>query len=293
MGGGIRKVVKFWLQVTFYGFLTFVILYITGYDLGMRILIGAVLPIPYNTWWFATSYFCLLILSKFVNLFINNVSRKQHIEVIIILASVYTILPMFMMAYMDSSNLLLFIMLYLTGAYIRIYDPVVLRKKCVGLAAVILCVFVCFSLVIFDLLGQWMLVFSNHARHFMNLDSCLIFAASVCIFSTFRNMSIKNSKAINTVAAGTFGIYLLHEHELMRDLIWIQIFKTNTYYDAPTMTLILHMIACCAIVFVVGSAVDCLYRLTLEKMAMKLWDKRYAMLRLKAKPYNDKINERF
>jgi len=290
IGGGIRRAVKFWLQVTFYGFLTFVILYLEGYSLKMGLILKAVLPIPYNTWWFATSYFCLLVLSRYINHLIHSMNRNQHLSIIAVLIVIETVLPTFMLSNMDSSPLSIFIMLYLIGAYIRIYSPAVLKRKTIGFVGAVMCMTICGTIIALDFLGQWNPVFSAHARHFMDLSSPLLLIASICIFSSFRNMDVGCSPLINRISAGTFGVYLIHEHELMRDLIWIRLFKTNTYYDAPTGKLILHMVLCSLAVFIVGITVDYMYRHILETPAMKCWDNNYGKLVLKAKPYVEKLN---
>lgn len=242
----------------------------------LKITLETLLPIPYGKWWFATTYFCLFITSGFINQLICTMNKKQHLIITWILIILETVLPTFMLASMASSELALFIMLYLTGAYMRIYDPAILRGKHIGTCGAVICVLICASCVSMDFIGQWLPKFSSHARHFMDLSSCLTFMAAVCIFSAFRNMEMKNSKVINTVAAGTFGIYLLHaygnEYGYMQHLIWIRCFHSNEYYYAPTGKLILHMLICCSLIFIAGSVVDFIYRNTIEKIFMKWWD---------------------
>lgn len=265
LGGGIRRLVKFSLQVSFYALVVFLILGLTRTEMGVRTIAGLLLPIPYNTWWFATSYFCLILLTSFLNMLISAMSKKQHKLLIIILVIVETVMPTFMLANMAYSNLAILIMLYLIGAYIRKYDPLLLRRKAVPYIGIIACACICTSSILIDYIGQYISAFSSYARFFSDLPSCILLIAAVCIFSAFRNLNIGNSTVINEIAVGTFGIYLLHEHELMRKFIWIKIFKTNTYYTAHTVILVGHMLICCMIVFFVGTVVDYMYRKLIER----------------------------
>ena len=51
---------------------------------------------------------------------------------------------------------------------------------------------------------------------------------AVSLFLCFHSMEMKVSETINTLASTTFGVYLLHDSTVGRELIWNTVFKVDT-----------------------------------------------------------------
>lgn len=45
-------------------------------------------------------------------------------------------------------------------------------------------------------------------------------AASVCLFEGFLKLDIGSNRLINIVSSVTFGIYLIHDNKILRELMW-------------------------------------------------------------------------
>lgn len=58
------------------------------------------------------------------------------------------------------------------------------------------------------------------------------------------------NKLINYIGLCTFGIYLLHEHSLMRPFIWKALFNNAAHANSPFLWL--RMIMCVTIIFAAG-----------------------------------------
>lgn len=58
-----------------------------------------------------------------------------------------------------------------------------------------------------------------------------VFISAVSIYLLFKNIDAGSVRIINSIAACTFGIYLIHENAFMRPLIWYKIFDVlNSQY---------------------------------------------------------------
>ena len=51
---------------------------------------------------------------------------------------------------------------------------------------------------------------------------------SALLFLFFLSIDVGSSKLINTIAATTFGVYLIHDSKVLRKLIWHNIFEVDT-----------------------------------------------------------------
>ena len=57
------------------------------------------------------------------------------------------------------------------------------------------------------------------------------------MFLLFKNLQMRNSRTINYLAKGVFGIYLIHEHPLVRDLLWNHLFQNTKHFEDPKLVL--------------------------------------------------------
>jgi hypothetical protein len=62
-------------------------------------------------------------------------------------------------------------------------------------------------------------------------DNPLVVLQCICLFRTFEKLDLSRFKklgnAINYISAGNLGVYMIHEHPLIRPLIWEDIFNTD------------------------------------------------------------------
>ena len=87
------------------------------------------------------------------------------------------------------------------------------------------------------------------------------------LFIIFLKAKITYRPWINTVAATTFGIYLLHDNKLFLHHMWDNIFGTYQYYESPLLPL--YAILIVALIFIVGMCIDYMRLTFIEKPIMK------------------------
>ena len=59
----------------------------------------------------------------------------------------------------------------------------------------------------------------------------------VSLFLLFKNLQIKSSRTIYFLAKGVFGVYLIHEHPLVRQFLWERLSLNTEYYEKPGLFL--------------------------------------------------------
>ena len=85
---------------------------------------------------------------------------------------------------------------------------------------------------------------------------------------------------INYLAKYTFGIYLIHDNPLLRDLIWQSLFETTQYQNSPYI--LLHFLLCTVIIFITCAFIDFLRSVTVERLWLKMFDRVKKALQRKA-----------
>lgn len=120
------------------------------------------------------------------------------------------------------------------------------------------------STIVFDILGLKISFLGNHAMFFYTIEKAPIVLASVFMFIGFLNLNVKHSKVINTVSSATFGVYLIHDHELVRNFLWNTLFnQTNFTYSK---SLIMYSIFAVLSVYVVCTIIELTRKHTIERL---------------------------
>ena len=237
-------------------------------------LLRFVFPIHMNHYWFVTAYVVLMLFVPFLNAAIRQLNQKQ-LGIAVIMMTIYQTLPKSVLPVKftedDAGNgVLWLICLYLIAAYIRKYGiPFFssLKKSLLCYVGGALCIFaslLAMRVVYFklDAFGE-SLSFGYHYNHIF----CLF--ASVALFYAVKHWNLKDgavSRMIGRIAPYTFGMYLLHEHILVR-YEWMKWLKVT-----PTENMVLfagNLMWKCLLVLTIGLVLDWL-RAQVFKIAGKV-----------------------
>lgn len=156
--------------------------------------ISCFFPITNAVYWYASAYILLMLLKPQVNLFVNKIKKSDYFIVIFICFIIYSFA-----SYLDSiyANILEGVFYYIVGACIFLHVDKLAKIKSV---------FFFLAGIIFVILH-------------------LPILAAILFFMCFHNMKGFYNNKINIVAKSTFSIYLIHEHVLIRDVLWGYLFK--------------------------------------------------------------------
>lgn len=267
----VKKAVKLWLQASIISVAFTVTARLCGWELGAWDWIHGLFPIPFSVYWFVTTYFVLYLLSGYINSFIRAVSRERLLGLIAVLVVIVSVLPSFTTARMAQSNLLIFIMLYLIAAYIRLYSPRVFESKyCLAVGLGLNLLFASFFVVSYVLSGSVPL-FARLNANFDAMEKVSTLLCAVFIFAGFKNLRIKRSAFINTVSASTFGVYLFHHNPYMWELWWKDTLHTPDFLGKPGF--LLRSIAVIALTYVFCTLLDMLYQRLIDRPLWRLLDR--------------------
>lgn len=116
----------------------------------------------------------------------------------------------------------------------------------------------------------------TQSAYFFVSDSNKILAVitALCAFLFFKNLKIKQSRFINTVAASTFGVLLIHANsDTMRQWLWKDMLENVKWYH--THWIYLHAVVSVIRVYIVCTIIDIVRRYVLEKPFLEWLNKKY------------------
>lgn len=221
------------------------------------------LPILTRQYWFATLYAGLYILSPILNKAIRGMTRQQMQISLVILASVFCILPNLVyfvdaLSFGGGEGVVWFVVLYFTGAYFQLhYQPNYQMGRWIA-AFFLIAGVLALSKLSLTMVYQWTAVryYLEESGIFFRYNSILVYPASVALFLVFLNLRITNhrfKKFIAVFAPTTFGVYLIHDNQYLRKLLWDAV-------NAPSHMLEIWFIpyaaAVIVLIFLVGSLID-------------------------------------
>ena len=239
----------------------------------------AVFPLTSKTWYFLSNYIVILLLSPFINRMLTSLTKKQYLYFVGIIFAVMSVwstlsgiegldkvfgISKIVDPYYGKS-LAGFLLFYFIGGYLRLFVPCQKNEsKQSNVKIIYLLLFI--LLCITDIGLKY--TFEQYTRVFGMFNNPLVVIESVLLILFFRDFKF-TSKAVNTIAGTTLGIYAIHEHPYVRKWIWdIMSFEDKSLYD--TLIYVPYAIFACVIVFVVCSSIE-LIRLKLFGFFAKIF----------------------
>lgn len=210
-----QTIIKIICEILFYSYTILFIYIIFCPEKEINFIIKSILPITFNSEWFATSYILLYITIPFINIVINNISKKEFSSLIIIFIICFSILPTITLLNEYFSNYVWFILLYLLGAYTKIYGNKEFTKynKYLIVVSSISIIYIIINIACFNMSRLGLL----------EINSFLILILAYCIFIAFINKKEYSNSIINSIASSTLGIYLIHDNVIIRKFMWDKI----------------------------------------------------------------------
>ncbi|MDE7360163.1 MAG: acyltransferase [Lachnospiraceae bacterium] len=253
-------------QVLFYSLLIPVFLFVLGAvsvsQLGVYDWIGFIFPLGTEHYWFATAYLFMYLFAPFLAAGIEKMDRRE-LQIALIFLLVFfslekTILPMRLVTDHYGYDFGWFLCLFVVAGYIRKYGIRLLEKQSHAVAGYLISCLCIWLLALFsNVIGfSGRAAFTYYADMPYSYNHLLCLAGAVSFFYVFKNLRVGEgyfAGAVRKLAPYTFGVYLLHEHILVRYewMRWLGVEKT-----AESFLFVPHMIVCVLTVYAVGTAVD-------------------------------------
>lgn len=253
------KFLKLVLEVEFYSIGIYLILSLGGVtSFNFIELSKSVLILPRDIGHgFTGSFIALYLLIPYINMCINQMTKKQHSVLLIILLIIFTLIPTFLVTHVYE-YLGWYVTVYLIGSWIRLYPQEWMTNQ----KKVVVILVINYLLVVASILAMFYFGLQKHQIiqwdiYYFVSDSNKVFAVTmaVLLFCFFKNINIGCNKAINKIAATVFGVFLIHTSgDAMRHFLWNDLLKTPEFYHADS--LYLHAFISALGVFSICSVID-------------------------------------
>ena len=243
-------------QILFYTLLGLLVGFILGKHIGLGSLLYSTAPVITGHYWYMTAYVIVFLLCPYINILISKLGKEQFWKLLIILYAVWCIIPFFTLRQSSGmfwSQLIWFIVMYLTGAYIRI-NPAKFSRKIYLNTLWISNILLILSVLVITWLSSLHDGFTGYITYFRWSNSPLIVAICISMMRLADMATLKTVNWINFLASLVLGIYLFQENIFFQELCWNHWFNNS----APTtlLQLFIHVITSVACVCLIGGIID-------------------------------------
>lgn len=226
-------------------------------------------PVISGNWWFASTYLIVLPFTPFANRLLRALSRREHLILIVLMLAIWCVIPTFTHSGMYGSFVMMFLAMYAIGAYIRLHPAAFHRRPgFYGACALASVLVMALLIALVNLFGP--------VVGFRPMESALVWgdersvvvvAVAVFTFLAFRGLDLGRNRWINLVAATTFGIYLIHEHHLVRGWIFGHL-DMGSHFGSPD--LVPYVLLCMLAIFALCSVLEFVRMQTLERVTSRI-----------------------
>lgn len=217
-------------------------------------------PVIMGHYWFMTAYVFLYLLLPLVGMAARSMSRQQMKAVLCLLLFTFCLLKSILPARLEMDgqgyDVLWYLCVFMTAAYIRRFGVPFLQRKGVALCLYLLgCAATFVELMALRLLYLRTGSLEHIIKVPIEYNHLLPFLASVGMFGVFRLIRLpeKMTRSVNRVAPYTLGVYLLHENMGVR-------YQWQLWFGAGRIQsvaeLLLRTLFAVIVVFIVGVLMD-------------------------------------
>ena len=269
----LKKFVRVLCEVLFYHIIINSIFWITGYaPFSLKSIVKELFPVTELNQNFTGCYLVFFLCIPFLNILVRHMTERQHLRLLALLFFAYVVMGTVPIFSVSMNYISWFMVLYLTAAYIRLYPRALFQNARLAGWLSLFSVLASLLSVLFCLwLGQKMQREMAYAFVF-DANNFLAFLTGVTTFLLFKNLKLPHSSFINSVAASTFGVLLIHANSgAMRRFLWRDVLKIVEFYSSPLMPL--HAIGSVVGIFVLCVLIDQCRIHLIEKPCLKLYDR--------------------
>ncbi|MFL2101051.1 acyltransferase [Desemzia sp. FAM 23989] len=263
----LKKLVLLILQVSFYSIGILLLFKGLGFPISLGDTLRNVFPIIYGQYWFMTTYIVLYLFTPFLNKLLISLNKIDYLKLIFLMIFLWILIPTFTKGSMGDHDITRFLLFYSIGAYIKLYPDFFLKRKMGIQLTVVSCLVIFASIAAFNFIGERMNldILIRNATFFTKDSSLFILAAAVGLFIWFKTISIGSIKWINTVSGATLGVYLFHDNEFIRSILWQSIFHTEEHLMDSPFIFVLYAVLVTVVVYLVSTLVELTRQIVFQK----------------------------
>lgn len=269
----IRKFLKLLLEVEFYNIIFYAIFTATSYQpFSLKEAVLMLWPIKSIATGFTSCFLVFYMFIPFLNVLISHLDKKMHGKLVLLCLFTYTLMGTIHRFEVSMNYVSWFCVLYFIASYIRLYGfcPRLSTAKWGGIT----CLMVILSILSVLYMAYKQSIGQPHWAYSYVADSNTLLAVltAVASFMFFKDLKMKHHKWVNTIAASTFGVLLIHANsDTMRQWLWKDTLHNAEKYYTPDACL--YALLAVLGVFVICIMIDYIRIHTVEKWTFKVIDK--------------------
>ncbi len=251
------RLIALWLEAVFYGVLAVLCLPLMSPEAAtLGDWLSALLPVMNDSYWYFTCYVAISLLSPFLNLLLHTMNGRQTRMMMTAILVLFSVLPMLALNdvfHLENGYHFFWLMiLYLLGGYLRLYGFGCLGQKWIALLTLVICTLLGWA----GRLGLIVMGAGVGSEMVLNYNSPTVLLCGVALLSLFREIRLPAwmQKTIGILSPLTFGVYLIHDNELVRKYL-IQSSMTPLSEGSPARLLI-GLAACWAGIYAICLLVE-------------------------------------
>lgn len=266
-----KKFVSTWMMVWFYSVTFALVAMFIQKDVPHRSLLASIFPIIGNAHGFAAAYLAFYLLLPILRVLTKKLSDIQ-VTYLFVLLVIFQCMTKILGSITDyyqnlESELTLFVLCYFFQLVIKRSKTSLVNSR-ILLILIILITYLlrisleyvhpqhAFGVYIYKIIGSIVI----------NESGILNILAGYSLFYLFIGFKSTNSRCINALATAAFPVLLIHDHNVLRGVIWSQIFKIQNYNASSHLLLV--MIAIAIIIYLFGFAVEFFRKRLTDKLIL-------------------------
>ena len=289
----LKKFFKLIFEVEFYKIIIYLIFVISGYEaISLTGALKAVLPFMQISKNFTGCFLMFYLCIPFLNILVKHLNEKMHIRLLLLVGIIYVFFGTVPRFSVTMNYFSWYIVLYFIASYVRLYPKKIFDKTAVwGVASLISLAISIVSILMCIFIAPKIGFNVDPYTFVQDSNTFLAVSSGFSLFMFFKNLKMRNSKAINLIASATFGVLLIHANgATMRKWLWIDALKNCEYFESENI--VIHAIVSIVLVYVACTLIEIIRLKLIEKPVLKLWDKLEPKLTKGYNKMEDKICEK-
>lgn len=274
----LRKLLKLYLQIAFYGVVIYLIFCVTGHENFSPIKLALTLwPITSISDGFTSCFLLFYMFIPILNNLVHSMGKEMHGYLVILLVIAFTIFPSIPKLHMTFNYVTWFMALYMISSYIRLHGlfPAITHRQW-GMIAIGSIVLGSISVLGMELIFK-LSYFHGFAPYFFIADSnkFLSLAIAVSSFMYFKDLKMPHSRIINAVGGATFGVLLIHANsDTMRQWLWRETVDCVGHFGDSVLWTLGYATVSVLIIFTVCAGIDWFRGRFIEPHLMRMFERR-------------------
>ena len=271
----VRKFLKLLLEIEFYKVVIGIVFLVSGKESFSTDWLLGLLPIRNIKDGFVSCFLVFYLFIPFMNILIRNMDQKMHLILVGMLLFIYTVLGTIPACSITMNYVSWFCTLYFIASYLRIYEFPMKNSRAFSW------LWLSMGTLLLSMLSVWAIAYSGKSVSpywfVSDANKLMALVTSLCLFNLFKSIRLPYNKLINSVAATTFGVLLIHAHsDTMRQWLWYDLFDNAGHFSpfSPFNAILIVLL-----VFVACSCIDCIRIHLFEEPLFSWLDKHYFVVK--------------